>query len=98
VRAVVAGEVTLSPSVARQMAAPADADAAALTERELTVLALAAQGRTSKAIGHALHISETTVKTHLKHIYAKLDVPDRAAAVALALRRGLLPPDDSSPG
>jgi DNA-binding NarL/FixJ family response regulator len=61
-----------------------------LSEREITVLALVAQGDTSKMIGKKLHISEATVKTHLKHIYTKLGVTDRAAAVALALERNII--------
>jgi DNA-binding NarL/FixJ family response regulator len=62
----------------------------ALSERETAVLALAAQGDTSKIIGKKLHIGEATVKTHLKHIYAKLGVTDRAAAVAVALERNII--------
>lgn len=62
----------------------------ALSERETAVLSLAAQGDTSKMIGKKLHISEATVKTHLKHIYVKLAVTDRAAAVALALERNII--------
>jgi DNA-binding NarL/FixJ family response regulator len=61
-----------------------------LTEREIAVLALAAQGNTNKVIGKKLHISEATVKTHLKHIYARLEVADRAAAVAVALERHII--------
>jgi DNA-binding NarL/FixJ family response regulator len=54
------------------------------------VLALIAQGRTNREAAAALYISEATVKTHLQHIYAKLDVPDRASAVSAAHRRGIL--------
>lgn len=60
------------------------------TEREIAVLSLAAQGDTNQAIGKKLRISESTVKTHLKHIYAKFGVADRAAAVALALERNII--------
>ena len=62
----------------------------ALSERELEVLALIAQGETNRGAAARLFISEATVKTHLLHIYAKLDVNDRAAAVATAYERGLL--------
>ena len=62
----------------------------ALSEREIAVLAFAAQGETNAGIGKRLHISEATVKTHLKHIYAKLGVTDRAAAVAVALKRRII--------
>jgi DNA-binding CsgD family transcriptional regulator len=61
-----------------------------LSAREREVLALVAQGRTNRETAAALFISEATVKTHLLHIYAKLEVPDRASAVSAAHRRGLL--------
>ncbi|SEG22469.1 DNA-binding response regulator, NarL/FixJ family, contains REC and HTH domains [Nonomuraea solani] len=92
VRAAAVGETVLSPAVAarvlNQVRAPAPAE---LTEREHTVLGLVARGSTNKEAAAALFISETTVKTHLAHIYAKLGVSDRAAAVATAFSRGLLP-------
>ena len=53
-----------------------------LSAREREVLALVAQGRTNREAAAALFISEATVKTHLLHIYAKLEVADRASAVA----------------
>ena len=62
----------------------------ALSDRELEVLSLIAQGETNRGAAARLFISEATVKTHLLHIYAKLDVNDRAAAVATAFERGLL--------
>lgn len=61
-----------------------------LSEREIAVLGFAAQGETNANIGKHLHISEATVKTHLKHIYAKLGVSDRAAAVAVAIKRHII--------
>lgn len=64
-----------------------------LSPRESEVLRLAAEGRTNAAIGNALHISATTVKTHLMRVYEKLGVSDRTAAVSQAIRRGLLPED-----
>ena len=64
----------------------------ALSERELEVLTLIAQGETNRGAAARLFISEATVKTHLLHIYEKLDVNDRAAAVAAAYERGLLVP------
>jgi DNA-binding NarL/FixJ family response regulator len=54
------------------------------------VLTLVARGLTNRAIARQLHISEATVKTHLVHLFAKLDVDDRTAAVTAALERGLL--------
>ena len=61
-----------------------------LSAREREVLALIAQGRTNRETAAALYISEATVKTHLQHIYAKLEVPDRASAVSAAHQRGIL--------
>jgi ATP/maltotriose-dependent transcriptional regulator MalT len=56
----------------------------------MQVLRLVAEGATNQSAARQLMISETTVKTHLLHIYTKLGVRDRAAAVATAYRRGLL--------
>jgi DNA-binding NarL/FixJ family response regulator len=93
VQAAARGEAVLAPSVATrlltQLRAPAQDT---LSERELEVLALIAQGETNRGAAARLFISEATVKTHLLHIYAKLDVNDRAAAVATAYERGLLTP------
>ncbi|MGZ4200834.1 MAG: response regulator transcription factor [Thermoleophilaceae bacterium] len=61
-----------------------------LTPRELEVLALAAEGRSGPQIGRELFVSPATIKTHLRNIYDKLGVKDRAAAVAEGMRRGLL--------
>jgi DNA-binding CsgD family transcriptional regulator len=61
-----------------------------LTERELDVLRLAAEGRSGPKIAAELFVSPSTVKTHFEHIYEKLGVADRAAAVAHALRVGLI--------
>ncbi|MFI0419482.1 response regulator [Spongiactinospora sp. 9N601] len=94
VRAAATGGSVLSPAVAAKLLgrvhspAPAQAE---LSERERTVLALVARGATNKEAAASLFISETTVKTHLAHIYTKLGVSDRAAAVATAYDRGLLP-------
>jgi DNA-binding NarL/FixJ family response regulator len=63
---------------------------AELTERELQVLGLVAAGLPSKRIGTELGISETTVKTHLKDIFARLHVSNRAEAASKALRLGLI--------
>jgi two-component system nitrate/nitrite response regulator NarL len=61
-----------------------------LTERESQVLALIAQGMSGPEIGERLFISSSTVKTHVKSVLEKLGAPDRAAAVAEAMRRGLI--------
>ncbi len=64
--------------------------ASPLTPRELEVLALASDGASAPAIAHELVVSPATVQTHLKNIYGKLCVHDRAAAVAKAMRLGLI--------
>jgi two-component system, NarL family, response regulator len=61
-----------------------------LTEREREVLALVAEGRSNREIGSEIHIEESTVKTHLKSIFAKLHAESRTEAVTVATRRGLL--------
>jgi ATP/maltotriose-dependent transcriptional regulator MalT len=61
-----------------------------LSQRELEVLRLVAAGHTNREAATRLFITEATVKTHLLNIYAKLDVNDRAAAVAEGYNRGLL--------
>lgn len=108
-RAVLAaarGEAVLSPSVATrllgQIRTPGqggpgrrggqDAEES-LSQREFEVLELIARGSTNRQTASTLFISEATVKTHLLHIYAKLGVGDRAAAVAEAFNRGLLTPN-----
>jgi ATP/maltotriose-dependent transcriptional regulator MalT len=81
----------LSPAVATrlmgQMRQPATEP---LSQRELEVLGLIARGSTNREAAKQLFISEATVKTHLLHVYAKLGVNDRAAAVATAFSRGYL--------
>jgi DNA-binding NarL/FixJ family response regulator len=97
VRAAARGEAVLSPSVATRLLAqvrtPANDPAhEPLSQRELEVLELIARGASNREAAKRLFISEATVKTHLLHIYAKLNVNDRAAAVAAAFDRGLLTP------
>jgi DNA-binding NarL/FixJ family response regulator len=65
-------------------------DTYGLSERELEVLQLLADGNTNREIAEKLFISAQTVKTHIAHIFEKLGVRDRAEAVASALRRGLV--------
>ena len=65
-------------------------DAPALTAREQEILHLIAAGKSLPQIAGELHLGLTTVKTHVQHLYEKLGVSDRAAAVASAMRRGLI--------
>ncbi|HEY3715317.1 MAG TPA: response regulator transcription factor [Jatrophihabitantaceae bacterium] len=91
VRAAFRGEPVLSPSVAgRLMGNVRKPPAGGLSQRELEVLRLVAGGATNREVAGKLFISEATVKTHLLHLYDKLGVRDRAAAVAEAYRRDLL--------
>ena len=94
VAAVARGEVVLPDEVQAGLAAqiqlrsrPA---APLLTARESEVLALIADGLSAPAIGARLHLSPATIKSHLRTLYEKLGVSDRAAAVAEAMRRGML--------
>jgi two-component system, NarL family, nitrate/nitrite response regulator NarL len=88
------GETVIAPQFAAGIATEIQlretTDRPALTEREGEVLRLLAEGRTAQRIGDELHLSEATIKTHLHNLYEKLDVSDRAAAVATAMRWGLL--------
>ncbi|WP_055482560.1 response regulator transcription factor [Sphaerimonospora mesophila] len=90
VRTAARGEAVLSPSVATRLLGQVRAPADPLSARELEVLHLIAEGATNREAAARLFISEATVKSHVLHIYAKLGVNDRAAAVAAAFRRGLL--------
>lgn len=91
VRAAYRGEPVLSPSVAGRLIGrvrrpPEDE----LSQRELEVLSLVAGGAGNREAAARLFVSEATIKTHLLHIYGKLGVRDRAAAVGEAYRRKLL--------
>ncbi|BBA95311.1 putative two-component system response regulator [Actinacidiphila reveromycinica] len=93
VRAAHQGQPVLAPTVAQKLIGRVRepvAPAQTLTDRELEVLRLVAAGTTNREAARHLFISEATVKTHLLHLYAKLGVRDRAAAVAAAYRTGLL--------
>jgi len=93
IRAAARHEAVLAPSVASRLVSHLREPAQeALSERELEVLTLIAQGETNRGAAARLFISEATIKTHLLHIYSKLDVNDRAAAVAVGYERGLLIP------
>jgi two-component system, NarL family, nitrate/nitrite response regulator NarL len=87
-RTVLAGE--LQAGVAGEIRLRAPRDRPVMSDRELETLTLIAEGLSAPQIGRALHLSTATVKTHLQHIYEKLGVSERAAAVAEAMRRGLL--------
>ncbi|MBH0117317.1 response regulator transcription factor [Salinibacterium sp. NG253] len=91
-RSVARGEVALAPSIAallvNRMREPAKVS---LSDRETQVLGLVAEGNSNRKIAAALFVSEATVKTHLIHVFEKLDVKDRTRAVTKAMELGLLP-------
>ncbi|GLI00816.1 response regulator [Phytohabitans aurantiacus] len=91
VRAAHRGESVLAPSVAGQLMGHVRRPGGpGLSKRELEVLRHVAEGASNREVARRLFISEASIKTHLLHIYDKLGVRDRAAAVGEAYRRGLL--------
>ncbi|MFC9896480.1 response regulator [Nocardia sp. NPDC127579] len=90
IRAAAAGRPALSPPVAQRVMARMRNPLPTLTARELDILAQLAHGHGNREIARALHISESTVKTHLGRVYEKLGVDTRAAAVAVAKEQRLL--------
>ncbi|UBH06848.1 DNA-binding response regulator [Leucobacter sp. Psy1] len=99
VRAVAAGQTVLAPSIAAQLVARAQGGkprphvdpAPRLTARETEILSLVADGHSNPGIAAHLMIGESTVKTHLLHVFEKLEVNDRTRAVTRALELGILP-------
>ncbi|MFJ2861430.1 response regulator [Kitasatospora sp. NPDC087314] len=97
VREAARGASVIAPTVAAKLLGQVRAPAREpLSPRELEVLELVASGATNREAAARLFISEATVKTHLIHVYAKLDVKDRASAVAAAYNLGLLTPTGRS--
>lgn len=88
IRKVHAGETCIPPALVAKLAAGMSNQA--LTGRELDVLTLLARGKSNKEIGTNLYISETTVKSHLRSIFTKLNVLSRTEAITAANRRGLI--------
>jgi DNA-binding NarL/FixJ family response regulator len=101
IRTVAAGDALLSPAVTKRVIGqfarlqrpepPKGLDE--LTAREVEVFRLIADGRSNAEIAQELHISETTVKTHVTHVLQKLDLRDRVQAVVLAHQAGLVATD-----
>jgi len=95
VRSTAQGEAIFAPGVAEKIAhrltrTPRDA----LSMREIEVLELASHGNSNKEIADKLYITEAKVKSHFVHIFAKLGIADRAAAVAVALKMKIIRLDD----
>ena len=91
VRAAAAGQVQLSPKVAAKLLGDMTPVRihAVLTQREREVLRLLARGQSNKEIAHSLSIGETTTKTHIRSILAKLGVTSRLQATLYAIRNGI---------
>jgi two-component system NarL family response regulator len=88
IRHVHAGRRLMAPEVAARLADRVSSPS--LTTREVTVLELVAKGMSNREIGAALFLSEDTIKTHLRRIYAKMGVGDRTEAALLAVQRGVV--------
>ncbi len=108
VRAVSAGETLLAPAITRRLiedycrgpapgAAPAATAAGRLSERELDVVRLVAQGLSNAEIAARLFLGETTVKSHVAHVLAKLDLRDRVQVAVYAYEHGIVRPGDKTP-
>ena len=107
VRAVAAGDTLLAPAITRRLIedfcrGPAPGTLAAtaagrLTERELGVVRLVAQGLSNAEIAAALYLSEATVKSHVAHILAKLQLRDRVQVAVYAYESGIVRPGRRSP-
>jgi DNA-binding NarL/FixJ family response regulator len=105
VRTVAGGEALLAPTITKRLieqfvrrppasVRPLPPKLDALTAREREVLQLVARGRSNAEIATALYVSEATVKTHVAHALAKLDLRDRVQAVVFAYESGLIEPGD----
>ncbi|MBG6085507.1 response regulator [Zhihengliuella flava] len=90
IRAAAAGETALAPAIAGRLIARLRDGRPELTRREHEVLALVADGAANHQLAARLHISEATVKSHLVHIFTKLGVSSRTAAVAVARAQGMI--------
>ena len=90
IRSVARGEVALAPSIAAMLVNRVARPAVTLSPRETEVLALVALGDSNPTIAGKLFLSEATVKTHLIHVFEKLEVKDRTRAVTRAMELGIL--------
>jgi len=107
VRAVAAGETLLAPAITRRLiedfcrgpapGGPVTDAAGRLTERELGVVRLVAQGLSNTEIAARLYLSEATVKSHIARILAKLDLRDRVQIAVHAYEQGIVKPGRSTP-
>ncbi|GAA1580938.1 MULTISPECIES: response regulator transcription factor [Kribbella] len=87
IRGTARGETVLAPAVAARLVRRTGPT---LTEREVEILGLLATGKSNRELAKALYVSEATIKSHLQHIYTKLEVETRAAAVARAIEQRII--------
>lgn len=92
IRRTAQGDTVLAPAVAATLVRRASSPGPVVTEREVAILELLANGLGNKDIARQLMVSEATIKSHLSHIYTKLDVDTRAAAVAKAIEQRIIRP------
>jgi DNA-binding NarL/FixJ family response regulator len=100
VRAAAAGQSALAPAITERLIDRMRTPATSLSARETEVLTLVADGLSNQQIAQRLFVSQATIKSHLVHIFAKLDADSRTAAVAVAVQRGLIrrtPPTSRQP-
>ena len=106
IRVTMAGDALCAPSITRRLIeaftsgrpqASGDTVLAELTERERDILELVARGLSNVEIAQRLHLGESTVKTHVGHIFDKLELRDRVQAVILAYEAGLVRPGSPEP-
>ena len=90
VRAAAAGESALAPVITSRLLGRMRAPQASLSSREIQVLELVAAGRSNTDVAAEIFVSDTTVKSHLAHIFSKLGVNSRTAAVSAARRQGII--------
>ncbi|WP_223199387.1 response regulator transcription factor [Solihabitans fulvus] len=90
IRSAASGETVLAPHVASRLLTRMRTPAPPLSGREIEILVLVAEGLSNRDIAKRLFISEATVKSHLVHVFGKLEVDSRTAAIAQARRRGLI--------
>jgi DNA-binding NarL/FixJ family response regulator len=107
IRLINAGDALLAPSITRRLVArfachsaatTAHRDLAALTPREIEVLTLLGRGLSNQEIAGRFGLSEATVKSHAAHVFAKLQLRDRAQAVVVAYETGLISPGENGTG
>lgn len=90
VRAAAAGQSALAPAIAGRLLARLREPRVSLSAREIEVLRLVARGASNADVAARLHITDATVKSHLAHVFSKLDVSSRTAAVSAARALGVL--------